>query len=720
MNSVHRFALWVAVASLLIAAIPGTGNAAQGGSETSAARIVALSVKASFNHGGKQPKYFSFWSGELPCQCILSNNESMEIYFPVDVGENPSSLSARWTVAPKAKRPISTGPVYISLVKHDIEPTDVLAWTQLKKSDDPSLAISLIASPGKDGYTNKDEVEGRIVAWLSSRKEVLCLPLAELRIPPHSIQLKYASDQQGEPSVELTVRAMRITDTEEDTWALILQRGNKHLKLPSDPDDAESQSFSARSSAAGEEGLLGTTAISRVFLQSYRAREIGVNDMKKMVGLLDASVASQKSADLAQATRNMMRSSKGLDDLVKKGEVTPEASRLVFKLSEKVLAHGSSGARAFAGRFVPPPSAPSGPEVTYVVRQTSGGYTPDGTSTYPFWSISQAYDAARAVDSRLVELSVDGGYYEEPVNIDRNTVLRAVTGTRPIIASTLMCTRAVQLEITGFSLLGAPSPGALQVLVPGSSVSLTDVEIREATRYGIFQRGGEIQLRSVTIRDTRRERGQMEYGAALVLQDGIQAFLSSVTLNDNESSAIILSGRDSYMSGTDVVLRRNKVHPEFYSEVALNPETPSGALLVTDQVRANLTNLQMHRNEFIGLGVYGDAEMTVNSAVIDSGRSIRTADAEGVMRNYGGMGIRARDGGHITMQNFTISDCDLVGVAVHPRGEIDLHIGDVCRNLVGVYLAEGYAIDRLTDRVLYYDNGRNLDAEVLPVPGSGL
>jgi hypothetical protein len=112
---------------------------------------------------------------------------------------------------------------------------------------------------------------------------------------------------------------------------------------------------------------------------------------------------------------------------------------------------------------------------------------------------------------------------------------------------------------------GAPSPGARQVLVPGSSVTPVGVEVRETHRYGIYQRGGDIELRAVTVGDIRREAGQTEYGTGLLLQDGVQAMLSSVTLNDDESSGIILRGRDSHVEGTDVTLRRNKMHPDFHS-----------------------------------------------------------------------------------------------------------------------------------------------------------
>jgi hypothetical protein len=354
--------------------------------------------------------------------------------------------------------------------------------------------------------------------------------------------------------------------------------------------------------------------------------------------------------------------------------------------------------------------------VTYIVRQAPGTYVPDGTSEHPYRSIAEAYDAAKAVDSRRVELVVDEGYYDEPLSIDRNTILRAAPGSRPIIGSTIVCTRAVQLEITGFNLLGAPSPGALQVLVPGSSVSLVDVQVREARRYGIYQRGGDIELRSVTVLETRREGGQMQYGTGVLLEDGVQASLSSVTLSENESSGIILRGRESHLEGTDVTLRMNKVHTDFYSESARNPDLLTGAFLVADQAVANLTTLRIHENEFVGLGVYGNATVNVDNAIVNYSRSITAAGSDGASRPYGGIGVRAKGGGHLTMRNFLVSHCALSGVAAHPLGEIDLHVGDVSYNLVGVHFLGSFDIARLTDGVRFFENGMNFDSESLPVP----
>ena len=50
-------------------------------------------------------------------------------------------------------------------------------------------------------------------------------------------------------------------------------------------------------------------------------------------------------------------------------------------------------------------------------------------------------------------------------------------------------------------------------------------------------------------------------------------------------------------------------------------------------------------------------------------------------------------------------------------GSADLHEGFVTSNVIGVNVqSAGFDIARLTDRVGYRDNDRNLDTDELPIP----
>lgn len=699
-------------------------------------RIDVLSVKASFNQGDMESQCYSYWSGKILCQTIQSKNNAgtLDLSFPIGFGEGPSSLYVRWTTLMDNKM-TSSGPIFISLVNENAEASEAVSWARMKGSNDPSLRISLTTSPGKDNeYTNEDEVEGKIVVWLGDNKETICLPLAELRIPERSLILRYVSDKPDEHTIELKFRSMRIVDFDDDTWELIVKNGNKHVNLPSDPDDAVCRSFMARTDVNQADDSKSLIDLQCAVLQAYRAGDIDAKNAKQVIHYFDSNRAPGNTLDNTKNALNRIRCSEFLNTIRKSDQTIPQAIIPLLDINRNFYDRSFPAARS-SGRRTPPSSyTPRGPEVTYYVRPVSvkssaaskGGkirfeYVPDGTSGHPYRTIVQAYNAAKAIDSRRVELIVDGGYYDEQLNLDRNTILRAMPGSRPMIGSTIVCTRSLQLDITGFVLLGAPSPGALQVLVPGSSVSLIDVEIRGAQRYGIYQRGGEIELRSVTVHETRRERGQIEYGTGIVLQEGVQASMSSVTSTDNESFGIVLRGRDSYLCGTRVVVQRNKLHTDFYSDAVRHLELPVGAFLIDDYAVANLSEIGIHENEFVSLGAYHNAEITMDNVIVDSSRSLRMeSEVEGgALSNFGGIGILAKNGAHITMRNLLISDNSLLGVGLYLSGEIDLHIGDVCRNTVGAYLAEDlgpFNRRRLCDDVRYFDNGRNLDGVSLPVP----
>jgi hypothetical protein len=48
---------------------------------------------------------------------------------------------------------------------------------------------------------------------------------------------------------------------------------------------------------------------------------------------------------------------------------------------------------------------------------------------------------------------------------------------------------------------------------------------------------------------------------------------------------------------------------------------------------------------------------------------------------------------------------------------MDARIGEVSYNVIGANIqTAGFDINRLTDRVRYFENDRNLDADSLPIP----
>ena len=98
-----------------------------------------------------------------------------------------------------------------------------------------------------------------------------------------------------------------------------------------------------------------------------------------------------------------------------------------------------------------------------------------------------------------------------------------------------------------------------------------------------------------------------------------------------------------------------------------------------------------------------------------------------------GIGIGAYGGAHVDLSRFVVTNNPFCGVqlafgstseaAPWPEsGEMDLNNGEISFNtLCGANVqAYDFDINRLVERVIYRENGRNLDMQELPVPELGL
>ena len=83
-----------------------------------------------------------------------------------------------------------------------------------------------------------------------------------------------------------------------------------------------------------------------------------------------------------------------------------------------------------------------------------------------------------------------------------------------------------------------------------------------------------------------------------------------------------------------------------------------------------------------------------------------------------GDGLVAATNAQITLERFVVLDNARVGVLIG-GGTVDLHIGRVSGNPIGANVqSPDFDIMRLSDGVVFSENGRNLDTMLLPVPDS--
>jgi hypothetical protein len=82
-----------------------------------------------------------------------------------------------------------------------------------------------------------------------------------------------------------------------------------------------------------------------------------------------------------------------------------------------------------------------------------------------------------------------------------------------------------------------------------------------------------------------------------------------------------------------------------------------------------------------------------------------------------GMGVGAYGGATLELERFQVSQAATCGLHLAGQGEADLRRGRVRASTIGVCLeGSGYDVRRLTDRVHFEDNRRNLSSPELPVP----
>lgn len=85
--------------------------------------------------------------------------------------------------------------------------------------------------------------------------------------------------------------------------------------------------------------------------------------------------------------------------------------------------------------------------------------------------------------------------------------------------------------------------------------------------------------------------------------------------------------------------------------------------------------------------------------------------------SFGGIGLGIYDSASMSISGLLLDSNDASAVQIASGGTIDLRVGEVTGNLVGVNVQTvGFDESRLTDRVEYFDNGMDVTNEATPIP----
>jgi len=223
----------------------------------------------------------------------------------------------------------------------------------------------------------------------------------------------------------------------------------------------------------------------------------------------------------------------------------------------------------------------------------------------------------------------------------------------------------------------------------------------------LFVRSGPNTLEDVVIHDTQPQEVDDEYGFGIASLDApISA--SRVLVATSHNSGVTLEGPEVVATFADltVVSTRSAVDDGRFGRGFNVQNGPA-----VDVTRARFTG-----NRDVSVATFGAAarfvDLTVESTMARACGETTCSDQPF------GIGVGVYREADVDIESFSVSGSFLAGIQLAESSELDLQRGVVAENPIGVNVqVSGYDLMRLSDRVVYRDNGTNLDAMDLPVPG---
>jgi len=241
-----------------------------------------------------------------------------------------------------------------------------------------------------------------------------------------------------------------------------------------------------------------------------------------------------------------------------------------------------------------------------------------------------------------------------------------------------------------------------------SQVSLTRAAIRGSRQYGILvQRGGDMDLVDVLVADSEGRSLDGLAGAGLAVFTGATARAERMLLANNRGGALV-ADEGSTADFTDLVVRDSR------------PEAASNdfgrGLTVQDGATVTLARGVLERSRDVGLSVLTGASVIATDLVV---RDTTETDCGSECASWaGGVGIGVYRDASVEVTGIRIERADVCGVQLADGASVTLRDGDVSGCDIGACVqVPDYDLGRLTDGVVFHDNGANLEVTDLPVPG---
>ena len=214
-------------------------------------------------------------------------------------------------------------------------------------------------------------------------------------------------------------------------------------------------------------------------------------------------------------------------------------------------------------------------------------------------------------------------------------------------------------------------------------------------------------LRHTIVRGTRGRDADQGGGSALAVQDGAEAELSHVLADDNRGAAIfVASGSRATVADLSVRATGSEESDERFGA---GIHVQGGADLEGERVL-----VAQNRGTGVAAIGPGSAVRLTDVRVSETGeRECASSTCPGL--GFGDGAVSAVDAS-IELGRFAIEGSARAGVHV-AGGVMDLREGTIVRNAIGAAIqTPGFDVARISDGVIFADNGRNVDMSSLPIP----
>lgn len=361
------------------------------------------------------------------------------------------------------------------------------------------------------------------------------------------------------------------------------------------------------------------------------------------------------------------------------------------------------------------------------------------------------YGGARLDATRLI---VEGNHELGLVGFDTGTVVTAtdsvVRDTQPSAAGGGYLGRGINMQdgarFEGTRLLVAGNREIGVFAARGSELVLTDSIVRdtlpqtsdrtagqgitlqvesslEATRLvlaanhdlglAVLGEGNTVTLTDAVIRDTAPQARDDAHGRGVNLQEGALFEATRLLIIRSHEAGIFAGADGTVVTLTDTAVRDTRSQA--------SDGAAGRGITVQSQARLDGTRVVVDGAWEVGVFSATNAVVELRDVSVARVQQVACADTSCPERTSGY--ATAAVAATLRMTDFEIREAAVCGVFLSPEigfpeaPSVDLESGIVADALIGVCVqSDGYDLDRLTQDVVYLDNGTNLDVTMLPVP----